>query len=162
MPLPWPRRPKSCRPGSTGWARCRISAAAPCGALAWLLGGYGFDRYKKKQREGPRLVMPPGVDGEEISRIAENLFLARDLINTPANDMGPAELEAAARALAKKHGAKFVGDQRRGAGEKLSPDRGGGAGSPRAPRLIELSLGQCERAAGDAGGQGRLLRYRRP
>ena len=51
--------------------------------------------------------MPPGVDGEEISRIAENLFLARDLVNTPANDMGPAELEAAARALAKRHGAKI-------------------------------------------------------
>ena len=51
--------------------------------------------------------MPPGVDGEELSRIAENLFLARDLVNTPANDMGPAELEAAARALAKRHGAKI-------------------------------------------------------
>ena len=52
-------------------------------------------------------MLPPGVDGEEISRIAENVFLARDLVNTPPNDMGPAELAAAARALAKKHGAKF-------------------------------------------------------
>src|SRR5438034_2563806 len=61
-------------------------------ALAWLMGGYGFDRYKKKTQRKARLVVPAGVDGEEISRIAENLFLARDLINTPANDMGPAEL----------------------------------------------------------------------
>src|SRR5437868_2568945 len=71
-------------------------------ALAWLMGGYGFDRYKKTAARKAKLLAPPGVDGEEISRIAENLFLARDLINTPANDMGPAELEAAARALGKK------------------------------------------------------------
>src|SRR5665213_3063532 len=69
-------------------------------ALAWLMGGYAFDRYKKKAARKARLVTPPGVDGEEISRIAENLFFARDLVNTPANDMGPAELEAAARAMA--------------------------------------------------------------
>src|SRR5215475_10375890 len=80
-------------------------APANCGgshaALAWLMGGYGFDRYKKKTARKARLVVPPGVDGEEVSRIAESLFLARDLVNTPANDMGPAELEEAARALAK-------------------------------------------------------------
>src|SRR6186713_2421274 len=45
-------------------------------ALAWLMGGYGFDRYKKKNLRKARLVTPPGVDGEEISRIAENLFFA--------------------------------------------------------------------------------------
>ena len=48
-----------------------------------------------------RLVLPDGVDGDDLSRIAEGVTLARDLINTPANDMGPAELEAAARALAQ-------------------------------------------------------------
>src|SRR5438067_4727413 len=78
------------------------------GALAWLMGTYAFDRYKKKTAKAARLVVPAGVDGEEASRIAENLFLARDLINTPANDMGPAELEAAVRALAKKNGAKIA------------------------------------------------------
>jgi len=76
-------------------------------ALAWLMGGYGFDRYKKKTTKAARLVLPASVDGEEVSRIAENLFLARDLVNTPANDMGPAELEQAARALARRHGAKM-------------------------------------------------------
>src|ERR1700754_1134557 len=54
-------------------------------ALAWLMGGYSFDRYKKKKLRKAKLVVPKGVDGEEISRIAENLFLARDLVNTPAN-----------------------------------------------------------------------------
>ena len=75
--------------------------AAAQAALAWLMGGYVFDRYKKKPRPPVKLVMPQGVNGAEVSRIARHLFLARDLINTPANDMGPAELEAAARALAR-------------------------------------------------------------
>src|SRR6201990_1677200 len=44
-------------------------------ALAWLMGGYSFDRYKKKKLRKAKLVVPKGVDGEEISRIAENLFL---------------------------------------------------------------------------------------
>ena len=69
-------------------------------ALAWLLGLYAFDRYKKPKKRNPKLVLPDGVDGEEISRIADGVMLARDLINTPANDMGPAELAEAARQLA--------------------------------------------------------------
>ena len=70
-------------------------------ALAWIMGGYRFARYRKSKKSGARLMVPPRVDGEEVSRIAEHLFLGRDLVNTPANDMGPAELEAAARALAR-------------------------------------------------------------
>src|SRR5579863_4721246 len=61
-------------------------------ALAWMLGLYAFDRYKKSKKRNPKLVLPEGVDGEEISRIAYGVMLARDLINTPPNDMGPAEL----------------------------------------------------------------------
>jgi leucyl aminopeptidase len=110
--------------------------------LAWLMGGYSFDRYKKKKLRKAKLVVPKGVDGEEISRIAENLFLARDLVNTPANDMGPAELEAAARALAKRHGAKITVVS----GAALAKDypliAAVGAGSPRAPRLIDLQWGK--------------------
>jgi leucyl aminopeptidase len=111
------------------------------GALAWLMGGYAFDRYKKKAAKGARLVLPAGVDGEEVSRIAENLFLARDLINTPANDMGPAELEAAARALAKKHGAKVTVVSGAMLAKNYPLIAAVGAGSPRAPRLIELTWG---------------------
>ncbi len=110
--------------------------------LAWLMGGYGFDRYKKKTVPQAKLVVPKGVDGEEVSRIAESLFLARDLVNTPANDMGPAELEDAARALAKKHGAKIAVVT----GAKLAKDyplvAAVGQGSPRSPRLIELTWGK--------------------
>ena len=110
-------------------------------ALAWLFGSYEFARYKKPAKRAPRLVLPAGVDGAEISRIAENVFLARDLINTPPNDMGPEELAAAAAALAKKHGAKF----RSISGAALAKDypliQAVGQGSARPPRLIELTWG---------------------
>jgi leucyl aminopeptidase len=112
-------------------------------ALAWLMGGYNFDRYKKKTARAARLVLPQGVDGEEISRIAENLFLARDLVNTPANDMGPAELEAAVRALAKKHGAKVSVISGAALKKNYPLVAAVGQGSDRAPRLIELSWGKA-------------------
>ena len=113
-------------------------------ALAWLMGGYGFDRYKKKTERKARLVTPAGVDGEEISRIAENLFLARDLINTPANDMGPAELESAARALAKRYGAKLSVVSGAALKENYPLIAAVGQGSDRAPRLIELNWGAAD------------------
>jgi leucyl aminopeptidase len=110
-------------------------------ALAWLLGLYQFTRYKKSSNRAPRLALPEGVDGEEISRIAENVSLARDLINTPPNDMGPEQLAAAAAMLAKKHGAKF----RTVSGAALKGNypliHAVGQGSERAPRLIELIWG---------------------
>jgi leucyl aminopeptidase len=111
-------------------------------ALAWLYGQYQFSRYKKPARRAVRLVLPAGVDGEEISRIAHNVFLARDLINTPPNDMGPQELADAASALAKHHGAKF----RVITGNALLKNNyplihAVGMGSARAPRLVELTWG---------------------
>ena len=111
-------------------------------ALAWAMGGYAFGRYKKTATKKARLVLPAGVDGEEVSRIAENLFLARDLVNTPANDMGPAELEAAARALAKSHGAKVSVVSGTALAKNYPLIAAVGMGSPRSPRLIELSWGK--------------------
>jgi leucyl aminopeptidase len=112
------------------------------GALAWALGTYRFTRYRKAAPRGARLVLPGGVDGAEIARIAEAVFLARDLINTPPNDMGPEELAAAARDLARKHGAKFsviVGEQLLKSNYPLV--HAVGQGSERAPRLIDLRWG---------------------
>lgn len=113
--------------------------------LAWTMGGYVFDRYKKKKKPAtPKLVVPQGVNGAEIWRIAKYLFLARDLINTPANDMGPAELEAAVRSLARSHDAKVSVVS----GAALTKDyplvAAVGAGSPRAPRMIELAWGRAD------------------
>jgi len=112
-------------------------------ALAWIMGGYVFDRYKKKTKARPKLVLPKGVDGDEISRVAQYLFLARDLVNTPANDMGPAELEAAARALARAHGAKLAVVGGAALNKNYPLIAAVGMGSPRAPRLIELVWGRA-------------------
>jgi leucyl aminopeptidase len=112
-------------------------------AVAWALGTYRFTRYRKSTRESPKLVVPPGVDGEEVSRIAEGVFLARDLVNTPSNDMGPEELAEAARDLAKRHGAKIsiiVGDALLKANYPLI--HAVGRASVRAPRLIDLQWGR--------------------
>src|SRR4051812_12393485 len=77
-------------------------------ALAFALGCYRFARYRKADRPDVRLVPPDGVDAAEIDRIADAAMLARDLINTPSNDMGPEELAAAAEGLAAEFGASFA------------------------------------------------------
>jgi hypothetical protein len=63
-------------------------------ALAFALASYRFERYRKSDDKTVQLELPEGVNGEDLTRIVEGVFLARDLINTPANDMGPAELKA--------------------------------------------------------------------
>ena len=91
-------------------------------ALAWILGLYAFDRYKKPKKAQSEIEsVPGGVDGAEVSRIAEGVSLARDLVNTPPNDMGPAELadSRAPRKMARAHGAKFRVSAGRGAGARL-------------------------------------------
>src|SRR5690242_8067676 len=110
-------------------------------ALAFALGSYRFSRYRKVDSPAVRLVPPEGVDAAELARMAEAACLARDLINTPSNDMGPAELEAAARDLANRFGAKFSCI----AGEELAKDfpliHAVGLASNRAPRLIDFTWG---------------------
>ena len=76
-------------------------------ALGWLLGQYRFTRYAGTQGKGPRLVCPEGADADRALAIAAGEFLTRDLINTPASDLGPDKLEAAARALCNDLGAKI-------------------------------------------------------
>ncbi len=82
-------------------------------ATAWGLGAYAFDRYKKRKRPAPRLVPPDGADMAEARRIVSAAWLARDLVNTPTNDMGPEALHAAAEGVARAGDADFtaiVGD----------------------------------------------------
>ncbi|WP_378947740.1 leucyl aminopeptidase family protein [Paracoccus sp. R86501] len=76
-------------------------------ALGWLLGQYRFTRYAGTLTQGPRLVCPQGADTDRVLAIAAGEFLTRDLINTPASDLGPDKLEAAARALCNDLGAKI-------------------------------------------------------
>src|SRR5262249_4730865 len=127
-------------------ARTYRFAAAPSDArlssLAFALGTYRFGRYRKPDEQSARFEVPAGVDAEDLTRIVEGVFLARDLINTPANDMGPAELEEAARTLANRHGASFttiVGDDL--LKQNFPLIHAVGRAADRAPRLIDLRWG---------------------
>src|SRR3954454_20171976 len=110
--------------------------------LAFALGTYRFGRYRKNEAPDVRLVPPDGIDIADIARMAEAAALARDLINTPSNDMGPEELAQAAQALATRFGATFnciVGDEL--VKHNFPLIHAAGMASPRAPRLIDLSWG---------------------
>ena len=112
--------------------------------LAFALGAYKFTRYRKGEAYAAKLELPDTLDGAELSRMAEGVCLARDLINTPANDMGPAELEEAARQVAGRHGATF----RAVTGDELLKQNfplihAVGRASPRAPRLLDLTWGDA-------------------
>jgi leucyl aminopeptidase len=112
-------------------------------ALAIALGAYRFSRYRKQDDKSIRIEPPKEVDADDLTRIVDGVALARDLINTPANDMGPAELEEAARGLAARHGASFraiIGDDL--LTENFPLVHAVGRAAARAPRLIDLVWGQ--------------------
>ena len=117
-----------------------IAGEAP--AMAWALGGYGFHRYKAEPRPSKaRLVAPAGVDLDRVLRVAKACALACDLVNTPANDMGPQALEDAAREVANAHGAAIdviCGEALLERGYPALHAVGRAAAPARAPRLIEM------------------------
>jgi leucyl aminopeptidase len=118
-------------------------AAAQAAALGWALGGYRFSRYKQPKRAAARLVWPAGIDRAAVERAAAGTFLVRDLVNTPASDLGPAELAAAARKVGKAGGAKvteIVGDALIAQGYPAI--HAVGRASSRPPRLIDLRWGR--------------------
>ena len=125
----------------------RVADRSPGPAtLGWLLAQYRYDAYreKKKDKKGPRVLLTddPARIAETVL-VAESTFLVRDLVNTPAGDMGPAELQAAVEAVARDCGAKC----RTTTGTALYKgfpmvEAVGRAAVPeRAPRLIELEWG---------------------
>jgi leucyl aminopeptidase len=111
-------------------------------ALAIALGNYRFARYRKSEAADIKIDLPQSIDREELDFVVEGVGLARDLINTPANDMGPDELEAAARKLATLHDAKFnaiVGDDL--LKENFPLVHAVGRAADRAPRLLDFTWG---------------------
>jgi leucyl aminopeptidase len=111
-------------------------------ALAFALGSYRFARYRKQEEKDLKLELPGNVDGDDLTRIVDGVCLARDLINTPSNDMGPAELEEAARTLAGRHGASIrsvVGDDL--LQENFPLVHAVGRAAARAPRLVDMTWG---------------------
>jgi leucyl aminopeptidase len=110
--------------------------------LGWLLAGYVFDRYAKKSHPQAQMIAPEGVDALRLEAIAQGEFLTRDLINTPASDMGPAELEDAANTLAKSFDAQVSTIQSDALLDENFPMiHAVGRASPRGPRLIDMRWG---------------------
>ncbi len=112
-------------------------------ALGWLLEQYRFTRYKPATPPAAQLKAPPGCDAARIEAIAAGEYLTRDLINTPASDLGPQELEDAVVALAQRHGASHAAI----CGDDLLANNfpmvhAVGRASDRAPRLLELRWGR--------------------
>ena len=117
-------------------------AQATAAASSWALARYRFDRYRSPPSEAVELAWPPGADRIEVGRLARAVFLARDLINTPAEDMGPGDLTAAAQAVADEAGASLsviAGDDLLIQGYPTI--HAVGRASTRAPRLIDLRWG---------------------
>ena len=141
------------------WCLAKLGEALPTGtyrltkgtpgiaALGWMLGQHRFERYKSTPapERGARVLLTSEAAGiDRLVRLAEATALVRDLVDTPAADMGPADLEAAARAVAKEFGAKVEvthGDAL-DTGYPMIAAVGRGAARDRAPRLIELRWGR--------------------
>ncbi|PND38655.1 leucyl aminopeptidase [Paucibacter aquatile] len=111
-------------------------------ALSWELGGYQFDLYKPRRRAPAALYLPADASAQRGIALATAISATRDLVNTPAEHMGPEELAQAAQLIAKQHGAKFkqiVGDAL--LKQNFPAIHAVGRASTRAPRLIELNWG---------------------
>ncbi|HEX8307936.1 MAG TPA: leucyl aminopeptidase family protein [Allosphingosinicella sp.] len=126
--------------------RYRLDGRPPgISALGWLLGQYRFERFKKAQgKAGPRVLLtsePARI--QEILNLAEATGLVRDLVNLPAGDLGPAQLESAVRAVAEAFGAEVsvTSGAALDEGYPMIAAVGRAASAERAPRLIELEWG---------------------
>jgi leucyl aminopeptidase len=144
--------------GSGIWALAGLPSALPEGsyrlaavpdgadptrlALGWALATYAFNRYHAKPASGAALVWPDGADRGRTLRLANAVFLARDLVNTPAGDLGPEELTAAAVRVAEAAGAchrTIVGDEL--LAENYPTIHAVGRASTRLPRLVDITWG---------------------
>ncbi len=118
---------------------------ADAAALGWALAHYAFDRYKPAPAGRPTLVWPEGSDRDRVTSQVDAIYLGRDLINTPAGDLGPAELAAAVRKVGKQFGAKvsvIVGAKLLEKNYPAIHAVGRAAGAGREPRLIDLTWGK--------------------
>lgn len=108
-------------------------------ALGWALGSYRFERYRKAQRTLPHLVWPEDADRAEVESAAQATFLVRDLVNTPAGDMGPSALADESRRLGRLFGARVAVTTGDALLRKNFPAiHAVGRAASEAPRLIDL------------------------
>lgn len=121
-----------------------LQPAANRAALGWAMSGYAFTRYGKRERRVADLVWPADAEQARITAAIEATFFVRDLINTPAGDMGPSQLAEEARTLARAHKAKIsviAGDKLLGANYPAIHAVGRAAADP--PCLIDLTWGDA-------------------
>lgn len=159
--------------GVDRWSLASLPAALPAGvyalneadldpaqcdahAFAWAMGCYRFARYRSDKKEFAQLVWPKGADRVAVERAVRAIGLGRDLINTPAEHMGPGDLARAAREVAQKHKAKYretVGDDLLKSNYPTihAVGRAAATSGPRAPRLVDISW------KGKGGEKGPLL-----
>ena len=125
-----------------GYAPTGDARALELATLAWLLSSYKFSRYKASKSEFPQLVAPKGVDAAHVESLAKSVALVRDLVNTPANDLGPEDLERSALALCKSF--KIKPRVLRGAQllkQNFPLIHAVGRAAKQEPRLIDFSFG---------------------
>ena len=114
-------------------------------ANAWADGAYRFDRYLSEKADPPKLVVGADADGEAQIRVAIAVDRLRDLVNTPAEDMGPPEIQGAISDLAERYGASLetvIGDAL--LEQNYPMVHAVGRAGPEAPRIMELSWGNAE------------------
>jgi len=119
-------------------------AAPYLAALGWALELYKYDPFRDTNAKKVKLVIPAGVDEAKLLREVDATTLVRDLINTPANLLGPDELEAAAREVAKVGKAAVTVISGAKLGKDFPMIHTVGAASPRAPRLIDFRWGNAK------------------
>ncbi len=123
------------------WYFANTPAEPELAMLGFLLGGYRFDHYKKSRERKVLLYCPEGADADRVIHLAQAAFLARDLINIPANDMGPDAIEAACRAVAKTSKAKVKVIKGAALARGFPMIHAVGRAASEEPRLIDISWG---------------------
>ena len=134
--------PRSLPPGRYRLGGDGLAPDDQAAALSWQLGAYAFSRYKSPQREAAELLIVASDAARHGLLLATVVAHTRDLVNTPAEHLGPAELATAVQAVAKAHGAQFkqtVGDALLVA--NFPAIHAVGRAATQAPRLIELNWG---------------------
>ncbi|MBI5717478.1 MAG: leucyl aminopeptidase family protein [Burkholderiales bacterium] len=136
--------PKALPAGRYHLGNAGLEVDAAAAAMSWELGAYTFDLYKPRQREAAQLSLPLDARSHRGLVLAAAIAATRDLVNTPAEHMGPPELAEAVRMVGRQHKAKvreIVGDELLGQG--FPAVHAVGRASARAPRLIELTWGKA-------------------
>jgi leucyl aminopeptidase len=144
------------KPDDNGYGLCRLARLLPAGRyeiaaargntmpfaeFAWLLESYSFERFKPGKKKPAMLVCRRGVDYARVLATAAACCMVRDLVNMPANDMGPDELEAACRNLARRHKAKAAVIKGKSLERDFPMVHKVGMASERPPRLFDMSWG---------------------